>query len=158
MERHVVSKKHDLNALSHDATNQEYSRKRKRRVRPFPTTRFHFQTPPLGHFATSPPSLVLRHPLRRRTIPISAPLPTMHHNRRLLRVSPSSSFNLLLHIWAILYVLAKVANVAAHFLVWLEREGDNGHEAECEPLPALGYLLNCVLVCVVRRGKRREEG
>ena len=64
-------------------------------------------------------------------------LSTMHHNRRPL---PASAINLLLHVRAVLYILAEVADVAPDFLVRLEREGDDGHEAECEPFPALHYL------------------
>jgi hypothetical protein len=139
--RHVVSKKHDLNALQHDAAHQELP-KEKARTSPL-NNALSLSTSP---FATSPShsSLVLRHPLRRRSIPIPALLPTMHHNRRLLSRASRSSINLLLHIRAVLYILAEIANVAAHLLVRLEREGDNGHEAECEPFPALGYLLRCM--------------
>jgi hypothetical protein len=61
----------------------------------------------------------------------------MHHNRRLLRSAP---LYLLLHIWPVLDVLAKMADVATDFLVGLDRERDDGDEAECEPLPAFRDL------------------
>jgi hypothetical protein len=91
-------------------------------------------------------SLILRHPLRRRSItPRSTRrrpsmlllLPAMHHDR-----SSSSSrvpINLLLHVRAVLDVLAEMADVAADLLVRLERKRDQGHEAEGEPFPALGH-------------------
>jgi hypothetical protein len=66
----------------------------------------------------------------------------MHHNRRLLR---SATLYLLLHIWPVLDVLAEMADVASDFLVRLERERDDGDEAECEPFPAF-HDLESVLV------------
>ena len=59
----------------------------------------------------------------------------MHHNSGLLPMAPSA--NLLLHVRAVLDILVEVADVAADFLVGLEREGNNGNEAEGEPFPAL---------------------
>jgi hypothetical protein len=73
-------------------------------------------------------------------------LSAMHHDRRRL-LSTSSSLYLLLHIRPVLDVLAEIADVAADFLVGFQREGYDGHEAEGEPFPALGYLwwgLACV--------------
>jgi hypothetical protein len=67
----------------------------------------------------------------------------MHHNCRLLR---ASAVYLLLHIRPVLDILAEMANVASDFLVWLERERDDGDETECEPLPALGYLLSVLVI------------
>lgn len=56
----------------------------------------------------------------------------MHHHGR-----PSPSLYLLLHIWPILDILPKVANVATDFLVRFQREWDNRYEAKGKPLPAL---------------------
>lgn len=64
----------------------------------------------------------------------SSPLPAMHHNR----LAVMSAVDLLLHVGPVLDVLPEIADVAADFLVGLEREGDQRDEAECEPLPALG--------------------
>lgn len=62
-------------------------------------------------------------------------IPSLHHDRRLT----TTSVHLLLHVRAVLDVLPEIADVAADFLVGLEREGDDGDEAECEPFP--GWLL-----------------
>jgi hypothetical protein len=70
----------------------------------------------------------------------------MHHNRWLLLLR-GSSFYLLLHIWPVLDILTEMANMASDFLVRLERERNDGDEAECKPFPALCYLLG-VLVAV----------
>jgi hypothetical protein len=43
--------------------------------------------------------------------------------------------HLLLHVRAVLDVLVEVADVAADLLVRLQREGDDGDEAEGEPFP-----------------------
>jgi hypothetical protein len=75
-------------------------------------------------------------------------LSTMHHDRGSL--SPTSLY-LLLHVRSVLDILAEVANVASDLLVRLERERDNGHEAEGEPFPALHYLSS-VRVGYVRGG------
>lgn len=74
-------------------------------------------------------SLVLRHAARRRSMAI----PAMHHDRGL----SAGALHLLLHVGAVLDVLPEVANVAADFLVRLEREGDDGDEAEGEPFPGM---------------------
>jgi hypothetical protein len=59
------------------------------------------------------------------------------------------SAHLLLHVGTVLDVLVEVADVAPDLLVWLEREGDNGYEAEGEPFPVQADELVCVLcVCV----------
>jgi hypothetical protein len=57
----------------------------------------------------------------------------MHHDCGLLAARAAA--HLLLHVRAVLDVLVEVADVAADFLVRLEREGDQGHEAEGEPFP-----------------------
>jgi hypothetical protein len=57
----------------------------------------------------------------------------VHHDGRLLATRAAA--HLLLHIRAVLDVLVEVADVAADFLVRLEREGDQRHEAESEPFP-----------------------
>jgi hypothetical protein len=54
----------------------------------------------------------------------------MHHDRRL-----SIALHLLLHVGAILDILPEIADVAADLLVRLERERDDGDEAEGEPFP-----------------------
>jgi len=58
----------------------------------------------------------------------------MHHDA-LLSVAPRQA-HLLLHVGSVFDVLVEVADVAADFLVRLQREGDQWQEAECEPLPA----------------------
>jgi hypothetical protein len=58
----------------------------------------------------------------------------VHHDGGLLAASAAAA-HLLLHIRAVLDVLVEVADVAADFLVRLEREGDEGHKAEGEPFP-----------------------
>lgn len=66
----------------------------------------------------------------------------MHHDIR--RLLSASTLDLLLHIRSVLDVLAEMANVAPDFFVRLERERNDGDEAECEPLPAfhdLGEVL-----------------
>ena len=50
--------------------------------------------------------------------------------------SSSSSVHLVLHVRSVLDVLMEVADVAADIVVWLEGEGNDGDEAEGEPLPA----------------------
>jgi hypothetical protein len=94
---------------------------------------------PLPHPHKSASSLILRHPLRRRPMSPRPLLPAMHHNRRILL--RATSLNLLLHIGSVLDILAKVAHVASDFLVGLEREGDDGDEAECKPFPAFHDLF-----------------
>lgn len=78
-------------------------------------------------------SLILRHAARRRPVlpSMSLPIPTMHHDRRL----PASTLHLLLHIRSVLDILPEIADVAANFLIRLERERDDGDEAEGEPFP-----------------------
>lgn len=60
-------------------------------------------------------------------------IPAMHHDRGL----SAGALHLLLHVGAVLDVLPEVADVAADFLVGLEREGDDGDEAEGEPFPGM---------------------
>lgn len=69
---------------------------------------------------------------------MSVSIPAVHHNSRL--ATPTCSFHLLLHVWAVLDVLPEIADVASDFLVRLEREGDYGDEAECEPFPEVGLV------------------
>ena len=61
-------------------------------------------------------------------------VPTVHHDRRLA----GAALHLLLHVGAVLDVLPEVADVAADLVVGLEREGDDGDEAEGEPFPGEG--------------------
>lgn len=58
-------------------------------------------------------------------------IPSVHHDCRL----STSALHLLLHVRSVFDVLPEVADVAADFLVGLERERDDRDEAECEPLP-----------------------
>lgn len=77
----------------------------------------------------------------------------MHHvSALLLLLATRMPINLLLHVRAVLDVLAEVADVAADFLVWLEREGDDGHEAEGEPFPALHYATREVSAVLALHG------
>lgn len=76
-------------------------------------------------------SLVLRHSTGRRTV-LPVTVSTMHHDRRLT----STALHLLLYVRAVLDILPEVADVAADFLVGLQRERNNRYEAECEPFPA----------------------
>ena len=66
------------------------------------------------------------------------PIPAMHHDRR----RSSSALHLLLHVGAVLDVLPEIADVAADLLVGLERERDDGDEAEGEPFP-VGLSVLC---------------
>lgn len=65
-------------------------------------------------------------------LPVS--IATVHHNRR-LTTSSSCALHLLLHVRPVLDILPEVADVAADLLVRLERERDEGDEAEGEPFP-----------------------
>lgn len=78
---------------------------------------------------------------------------TVHHNRGLT----STALHLLLHVRAVLDVLPEIANVTADLLVGFERERDDGDEAEGEPFPEVGVLVDgvevlgvggCVGLCV----------
>lgn len=92
--------------------------------------------------SAAPCSLVLRHSLWWWSIPWASAamsvLSTMHHHRR--RLLSTSALQLLLNVRSVFDVLSKMANMASDLLVRLERERDDGDEAECEPLPALHYL------------------
>ena len=59
-------------------------------------------------------------------------IPSLHHDRRLA----AGSVHLLLHVRSVLDVLREIADVAADLFVGLERERDEGDEAEREPFPA----------------------
>jgi hypothetical protein len=67
----------------------------------------------------------------------------MHHDRRL-----SIALHLLLHVGAILDILPEIADVAADLLVRLERERDDGDEAEGEPFPECVSTASFVAECV----------
>lgn len=85
--------------------------------------------------------VLLRHSRRRRSVSLAS-LPrmstrtSMHHDA-LLSVAARHA-HLLLYVGSVFDVLVEVADVAANFLVRLEREGDQRQEAECKPLPVCG--------------------
>jgi len=98
----------------------------------------------------SPQLLILRHALRRWSIPGRTtmrrrPLSPIriHRHRSSLRLCPTTEL-LKFRLRPIFDVLPEIAHVAPDFLVWLEAEWDNGYEAECKPFPALHYATRGV--------------
>lgn len=112
------------------------------------------------------PGLPLRHPCRRRPVarPSRSCLNPMRIPHRYTAFHLSTTHpHLLLHVRAVLDVLAEMAYVAADFFVGFYGEGDYGHEAECKPLPSLQYSSRDVAAVlaldreVFRAGERGLE-
>lgn len=59
--------------------------------------------------------------------------------------------HLLLNVGSVLDVLMEAADMAAHIVIWLHAERDDGDKTECEPLPVVLVSSSSLRIATLRR-------